>query len=253
MIQVTIIGSGNVARHLIKAFSEKAEIELVQVFSRKPEAVIDIVTSNKIISDYNHLQTVDVMIIAVTDDAIAEVSGQIPFKNQLVVHTSGSVAMINLDDKNRKGVFYPLQTFSKSKEVDFKIIPICLEAENDADYQTLQTVAKLISNVIYKVNSEQRKALHVAAVFVSNFVNHLYEMGSDICTENNLSFDILKPLIQETADKILTLSPKEAQTGPAKRKDTQTINTQLSFLTDENQKEIYKLLTKSIIDHGKKL
>ena len=253
MIQVTIIGSGNVARHLIKAFSEKAEIELVQVFSRKPEAVIDIVTSNKIISDYNHLQTVDVMIIAVTDDAIAEVSGQIPFKNQLVVHTSGSVAMINLDDKNRKGVFYPLQTFSKSKEVDFKIIPICLEAENDADYQTLQTAAKLISNVIYKVNSEQRKALHVAAVFVSKFVNHLYEMGSDICTENNLSFDILKPLIQETADKILTLSPKEAQTGPAKRKDTQTINTQLSFLTDENQKEIYKLLTKSIIDHGKKL
>lgn len=253
MIQVTIIGSGNVARHLIKAFSEKAEIELVQVFSRKPQVVADLVNSNKIISDYNHLQTVDVIIIAVTDDAIAEVSDQIPFKNQLVVHTSGSVAMSNLDDKNRKGVFYPLQTFSKSKAVDFKIIPICLEAENDKDYQTLETVAKLISNVIYKVNSEQRKALHVAAVFVSNFVNHLYQMGNEICTENNLSFDILKPLIQETANKILTLSPKEAQTGPAKRKDTQTINTHLSFLTDENQKEIYKLLTKSIIDHEKKL
>lgn len=253
MIQVTIIGSGNVARHLIKAFSEKAEIELVQVFSRKPQMVADLVNSNKIISDYNHLQTVDVIIIGVTDDAIAEVSDQIPFKNQLVVHTSGSVAMSNLDDKNRKGVFYPLQTFSKSKAVDFKIIPICLEAENDKDYQTLETVAKLISNVIYKVNSEQRKALHVAAVFVSNFVNHLYQMGNEICTENNLSFDILKPLIQETANKILTLSPKEAQTGPAKRKDTQTINTHLSFLTDENQKEIYKLLTKSIIDHGKKL
>lgn len=253
MIQVTIIGSGNVARHLIKAFSEKAEIELVQVFSRKPQVVADLVNSNKIISDYNHLQTVDVIIIAVTDDAIAEVSDQIPFKNQLVVHTSGSVAMSNLDDKNRKGVFYPLQTFSKSKAVDFKIIPICLEAENDKDYQTLETVAKLISNVIYKVNSEQRKALHVAAVFVSNFVNHLYQMGNEICTENNLSFDILKPLIQETANKILTLSPKEAQTGPAKRKNTQTINTHLSFLTDENQKEIYKLLTKSIIDHGKKL
>ncbi|RKS02567.1 MULTISPECIES: Rossmann-like and DUF2520 domain-containing protein [unclassified Flavobacterium] len=253
MIQVTIIGSGNVARHLIKAFSEKAEIELVQVFSRKPQVVADLVNSNKIISDYNHLQTVDVIIIAVTDDAIAEVSDQIPFKNQLVVHTSGSVAMSNMDDKNRKGVFYPLQTFSKSKAVDFKIIPICLEAENDKDYQTLETVAKLISNVIYKVNSEQRKALHVAAVFVSNFVNHLYQMGNEICTENNLSFDILKPLIQETANKILTLSPKEAQTGPAKRKDTQTINTHLSFLTDENQKEIYKLLTKSIIDHGKKL
>ncbi|MFN3755058.1 Rossmann-like and DUF2520 domain-containing protein [Flavobacterium sp.] len=253
MIQVTIIGSGNVARHLIKAFSEKAEIELVQVFSRKPEAVNDLVNSNKIVSDYSQLQSVDLTIIAVSDNAIAEVSNQIPLKNQLVAHTSGSVAMTTLDSKNRKGVFYPLQTFSKSKEVDFKNIPICLEAENDTDYQTLETVAKSLFNVIYQVNSEQRKALHVAAVFVSNFVNHLYEIGSDICTENNLSFDILKPLIQETANKILTLSPTEAQTGPAKRNDTQTINSHLSFLTDDNQKEMYKLLTKSIIDHGKKL
>ncbi|MEK8179959.1 DUF2520 domain-containing protein [Flavobacterium buctense] len=253
MIQVTIIGSGNVALHLIKAFKKKAEIELVQVFSRKPETVIDFVNSDQIIADYNLLHPVDLFIIAVSDDAIASVSNQIPFQNQLVVHTSGSVNIGALKDKNRKGVFYPLQTFSKSKAVDFKIIPICLEAENKNDYKTLETVAKSISEVIYHVNSEQRKALHVAAVFVSNFVNHLYQMGNEICTENHLSFDILKPLIQETANKILTLSPKEAQTGPAKRNDTQTINSHLSFLTDENQKEIYKLLTKSIIDHGKKL
>jgi predicted short-subunit dehydrogenase-like oxidoreductase (DUF2520 family) len=253
MIQVTIIGSGNVARHLIKAFKEKAEIELVQVFSRKPESVIDLVNSNQIIADYNQLQSVDLLIIAVSDDAIAEVSNQIPFQNQLVVHTSGSVNMDALNAKNRKGVFYPLQTFSKTKAVDFKIIPICLEAQKESDYKTLETVAKSISEVIYHVSSEQRKALHVAAVFVCNFVNHLYQMGNEICTENHLSFDILKPLIQETAHKILTLSPKEAQTGPAKRNDTETINAHLSFLADENQKEIYKLLTKSIIDHGKKL
>lgn len=253
MIQVSIIGSGNVAQHLIKAFSEKAEIELVQVLSRKPEAVVNILNSDQIISDYNQLQKVDLIIIAVSDDAIAEVSCQIPFQNQLVVHTSGSVNVEALNDRNRKGVFYPLQTFSKSKEVDFKIIPICLEAQNESDYKTLKTVAKSISEVIYQVNSEQRKALHISAVFVSNFVNHLYQMGNEICTENNLSFDILKPLIQETANKILTLSPQEAQTGPAKRNDMQTINSHLSFLTDENQKEIYKLLTKSIIDNGKKL
>jgi len=253
MIQVTIIGSGNVARHLIQAFSKTAEIELVQVFSRKQAAVADIVNSHKIISDYNQLQKVDLIIIAISDDAIADVSHQIPFENQLVAHTSGSVAMYTLNAKNRKGVFYPLQTFSKSKEIDFKIIPICLEAENNSDYQLLETVAKSISEIIYQVNSEQRKALHVAAVFVSNFVNHLYQMGNEICIENNLSFDILKPLIQETANKILSLSPKEAQTGPAKRNDTQTINAHLSFIKDENQKEIYKLLTKSIIDHGKKL
>jgi predicted short-subunit dehydrogenase-like oxidoreductase (DUF2520 family) len=253
MIRLSIIGSGNVAQHLIQAFSKTAEIELVQVFSRNPEAVSLVVPNDKIISDVGELKAVDLTIIAVSDDAIAEVSKQLAFQNQLVVHTSGSVAMEALDSKNRKGVFYPLQTFSKSKEVDFRVIPICLEAENENDLQLLTNVAKTISNSIANVDSVQRKALHVAAVFVSNFTNHLYQIGNEICEENNLSFDILKPLIQETASKILSLPPKEAQTGPAKRKDTQTINAHLNFLTDENQKEIYKMLTKSIIDNGKKL
>jgi len=253
MIRVTLIGSGNVAQHLIQAFSQTTVVELVQVFSRQPETVAHLVSSNKITSDFNGLQKVDLIIIAVSDNAITEVSNQIPLQNQLVVHTSGSVAMEALNAKNRKGVFYPLQTFSKTKAVDFKVIPVCLEAENETDYQILETVAKAICDVTYKVNSEQRKALHVAAVFVSNFVNHLYQIGETICSENQLDFAILKPLIQETAAKILTLSPTEAQTGPAKRQDTQTINAHLAFLTDEHQKEIYKLLTKSIIDNGKKL
>jgi predicted short-subunit dehydrogenase-like oxidoreductase (DUF2520 family) len=253
MISISIIGSGNVAQHLITALKKAEGIELKQVMARQKNSLSHLLDSNKIISDYNQLQPADLIIIAVTDDAIAEVSTQLPFSNQLVVHTSGSVSINAIDSKNRQGVFYPLQTFSKSKEVDFKIIPICLEAQNEKDFQTLETVAKSISNVIYKVDSEQRKALHIAAVFVANFVNHLYQIGNDICIENDLSFDILKPLIQETANKILKLSPNEAQTGPAKRKDTQVINTQLNFLKDDNQKEIYKLLTKSIIDNGKKL
>ena len=253
MIRLSIIGSGNVAQHLIQAFSKSTETELVQVFARNPESISHLFPIDKIISNLNELKPVDVTIIAVTDDAITNVSKQFPFENQLVVHTSGSLAMEALDSKNRKGVFYPVQTFSKSKEVDFKTIPICLEAENDTDFQLLVNVAKAISNSINNVNSEQRKALHVAAVFVSNFTNHLYQIGDDICDKNGLSFDILKPLIKETANKILTLPPTEAQTGPAKRKDTQTINAHLNFLTDENQKEIYKILTKSIIDNGKKL
>lgn len=253
MIRVSIIGSGNVAQHLVQAFEKSTVAALVQVFSRKPESVSHLVPPDKTISSLKELIPVDLIVIAVTDDAIASVSDEIPLTGQFVVHTSGSVAMNALNDKNRRGVFYPLQTFSKSKAVDFKIIPICLEAENENDYNTLKTVAESISDAVYNVNSEQRKALHVSAVFVSNFVNHLYQMGNAICDENNLSFDILKPLIQETAGKIMTLSPKEAQTGPAIRKDTQTINKHLSFLTDENQKEIYKLLTKSIIDNGKKL
>ncbi|QBZ98646.1 Rossmann-like and DUF2520 domain-containing protein [Flavobacterium sangjuense] len=253
MIRVSIIGSGNVAQHLIQVFSKVTDIELVQVFSRTKESVSHLIPIDKITSNFSELKAVDLTIIAVTDDAIASVSEQLSFQNQFVVHTSGSVSINAIDSKNRQGVFYPLQTFSKSKEVDFKIIPICLEAKNEKDFQTLETVAKSISNVIYKVDSEQRKALHIAAVFVSNFVNHLYQIGNDICIENDLSFDILKPLIQETANKILRLSPNEAQTGPAKRKDTQVINAQLNFLKNDNQKEIYKLLTKSIIDNGKKL
>ncbi|UPT70831.1 MAG: DUF2520 domain-containing protein [Flavobacterium sp. JAD_PAG50586_2] len=253
MIRLSIIGSGNVAQHLIQAFSKTTEVELVQVFSRHKEAVLHLLPIEKITSNFGELLTVDVTIIAVTDYAIAEVSGQLPFENQFVVHTSGSFAMEALNDKNRKGVFYPLQTFSKSKEVDFKIIPICLEAQHDSDYQLLKSLAEVISESVYIISSEQRKALHVAAVFVSNFTNYMYQIGAKICKENGLPFDILKPLIQETANKILSLPPTEAQTGPAKRKDTQTINTHLNFLTDEGQKEIYKLLTKSIIDNGKKL
>lgn len=253
MIRLSIIGSGNVAQHLIQAFSKTSEIELVQVFARKPESISSLISIEKVVSDFSCLKAVDITIIAVNDDAIASVSKQFPFNNRLVVHTSGSISMEALDSKNRKGVFYPLQTFSKSKKVDFNIIPICLEAENDNDLQLLETVAKTISDSVYKINSEQRRALHVAAVFVSNFTNHLYQIGNEICVENNFSFDILKPLIQETACKILSLSPIAAQTGPAKRRDTQTINAHLNFLTDENQKEIYKMLTKSIIDNGKKL
>ena len=253
MIRVSIIGSGNVAQHLIQEFSKTTDIELVQIFARKAASVSHLITPDKIIFNLNELKPVDVTIIAVTDDAIEAVSNQIPFEKQLVVHTSGSIALETTNNKNRKGVFYPLQTFTKSKEIDFKTIPICLEAQNDTDLKTLETVAESISEVVYKINSEQRKALHIAAVFVSNFVNHLYQIGNDICIENDLSFDILKPLIQETANKILTLSPNEAQTGPAKRKDTQTINAHLNYITNDTQKEIYKLLTKSIIDNGKKL
>lgn len=253
MIRVSIIGSGNVAQHLIVAFSKTTDIELVQVFARKDAAVAHLTSPDKIYTNFNDIIAADLFIIAITDDAITEVSAAIPFSNELVVHTSGSVSIEAIDNKNRPGVFYALQTFSKSKEVDFKTIPICIETKNEKDFQILEKVAKSISNTVYKINSEQRKALHIAAVFVCNFVNYLYQIGNDICIENDLPFDILKPLIQETANKILTLSPNQAQTGPAKRKDIQTINAHLSFLSDENQKEIYKMLTKSIIDNGKKL
>lgn len=253
MIRLSIIGSGNVAHHLIRAFSKNSEIELVQVLARNPLSISSLISTDKITSDFKALCPVDLTIIAVTDKEITNVSERIPSDNRLVVHTSGSVAIETLAAKNRKGVFYPLQTFSKGKEIDFKLIPICIEAQQESDLELLKTVAKSISNSVYDVNSQQRKALHVAAVFVSNFTNHLYQIGNELCEENKLPFSILIPLILETAQKIVSLAPKEAQTGPAQRMDMLTINSHLDFLTDENQKEIYKMLTKSIIDNGKKL
>jgi predicted short-subunit dehydrogenase-like oxidoreductase (DUF2520 family) len=253
MIKVSIIGSGNVAQHLIQAFQLNSQIELVQVVARDIKKVAHLLDSNRITSDYTQLQEADLYIIAVSDDAIAEVSSALPFKNRLVAHTSGTVALDGLNSKNRLAVFYPLQTFSKDKPIDFKSVPICLEAENEKDVQTLKQLAHSISNAVYEINSEQRKALHVAAVFVNNFVNYLYQMGNEICDANAIPFEILKPLIQETANKIATLSPKNAQTGPAKRNDLKTIAAHEEFLKDENQAAIYKLLTQSIQNNGKKL
>jgi len=253
MIKVVLIGSGNVAQHLIMAFAKSNEIDIVQVFSRQKENTLSLLDSNKITNDYNDLVEADLYIIAVSDDSISKVSSQLPFKNRLVVHTSGSVPIDSLDTKNRRGIFYPLQTFTKNKAVDFSQIPICLESENDSDFDLLEKVAQSISNNVFKSNEKQRKALHISAVFVNNFVNEMYRIGNEICDENKIPFEILKPLILETVNKVMTLSPKEAQTGPAKRNDTQTIEAHLDFLSNENHATIYKILTQSIQNNGKEL
>jgi len=246
MIKVVIIGSGNVAQHLIKVMQIAANVNLVQVFARNKKSINHLVKDDKITSDYNAIKEADVYIISVSDNAIAEVAENLPFKNRLVVHTSGTSELSVLDDKNRKGVFYPLQTFSKSKEINFSSIPICLEAENEEDFKTLQSLSQNISEKVFAISSEQRKSLHVAAVFVCNFVNHMYTIGNQICEEHNVPFEVLKPLIMETAQKISTLKPEDAQTGPALRNDTKTINKHLEFLQESNYQELYKLLTQSI-------
>ncbi len=180
MIKVVIIGSGNVAQHLISAFKKAKNIELLQAYSRNKNNLSHLLDADKIISNYDELKEADLYIIAVTDEAIKSVSESLPFTNKLIAHTSGSVAMEDLCDCNRKAVFYPLQTLSKKKEVIFKEVPLCLEAQNKTDLELINQIAISISDKVYEVDSEQRKSLHVAAVFVSNFVNHLYKIGNDI-------------------------------------------------------------------------
>lgn len=251
MIRVVIIGSGNVAQHLISAFLQSTEIQIVQAFARNKSALETFSPAFPVTDDLKDLAAADLYLIAVSDDAIAPVSRQLPFKGRLVAHTSGSASIDQIDLANVAAVFYPLQTFTKNKPVDFSTVPICLETRPDA-FPILEKVARSISSHIYKIDSKQRQALHVAAVFANNFTNHLYKIGSDICSESGIPFEILKPLILETAEKVLTLAPSEAQTGPAKRHDASTIGRHLEFLTDENQKTIYKILTQSI-QNGQKL
>lgn len=244
MIDVIILGDGNVATQLAKAFLKSEICNLKQVYSRASNTYF---IKNKIDStqDIKKIKDADIYIIAISDDAIKKFSKQLNFKNNLVVHTSGSVSINDLECNANKGVFYPLQTISKNKKISFKKIPICLEAENKKDLKLLTIVANSISKKVYYINSEQRKSLHVSAVFVNNFTNHLYKIANDICDKFNVDFDILKPLINETAKKIDSLSPKEAQTGPAIRNDVKTIKKHKALL-NENQKNIYELLTESI-------
>jgi predicted short-subunit dehydrogenase-like oxidoreductase (DUF2520 family) len=234
MLSVAIVGTGNVGFHLYQELNQNEDLKVVQFNSRAQNSLADF----------------DLAIVAVADDAIADVSRYI--QSPLVVHTSGGTDMGVLKNITRQGVFYPLQSFSKEKPVDFTKIPLCLEAENESDFQFLELIASLLKSPSYRISSEQRQYMHVAAVFANNFTNHMYQNAWEICQQHNIPFDILMPLIQETTEKITRLSPSEAQTGPAIRNDQETIKKHVNLLSD-SQQELYKTITESIQKHGKKL
>ncbi|MDG1778999.1 MAG: DUF2520 domain-containing protein [Flavobacteriaceae bacterium] len=244
MISVVVLGAGHVGTHLCKAISTSEQLKLVQWYNR---SIIDHSLSIQDVNqvhNLNDLVDADVYIIAVSDGHVEKLSNQLPFKNRLVVHTSGSVPMRHLNNKNRRGVFYPLQTFSKTATLDFKDVPICVESTNKDDRYLLKTLAEHLGSPVYAINSEQRQALHLSAVFVNNFTNQLYRIAHELSDEKNLDFEILKPLISETAKKINHISPYMAQTGPAKRRDQKTIRTHLKLLENHpNYKKLYEQIT----------
>ena len=243
MLKVTLIGKGNVSQHLQRAFSATKEVLLLQVLGSRKN---DLTTSLKSKEIQDKIYDSDVCIVAVSDNAIASVSQSFIKFNILLTHTSGSVSINDLPEGMNTGVFYPLQTFSKDRKVDFKNIPICVEAKTVKNVALLQKLAGTISDTVHEISSKKRKALHLAAVLVNNFSNHLYQLGHDLCEDNQVPFELLKPLIKETALKMESLSPEEAQTGPAIRNDQNTIDAHLEQLKDTNHKEIYRLLTLSI-------
>lgn len=254
MINVVLLGFGSVNSHLFTALHKAHEVTVKQVFNRNYIKMISPFENISFTDDISKIEDADVYIIGIPDDAISAFSESLPFQNRFVVHTSGGVSMETLSNKNRRGIFYPLQSFSKQREVDFKTIPICIEAENSKDLELLRNLGKTISENTVEISSEKRAKLHLAAVFVNNFTNYLYQIGSEILEKEDLSFDLLKPLILETATKIGNLSPEKAQTGPANRNDIKTIEKHLHLLGDSHYRKIYELFTEELKQHhGKKL
>ena len=254
MIEIVILGSGNVATHLFKAFLATEGIKVKQVYNHSPASLDYFQGKTETTTRISELTEADVYILALKDDVIPAVAAQLKNKNGLVVHTSGSVPIGALGACEHRGVFYPLQTFSREKEVNYSGVPFCLEANDPNDMELLKTLANRISGKAYEIDSQQRKKLHLAAVFVCNFVNHLYAVGEQICQKSDIPFDILKPLISETANKVQQASPAKVQTGPAIRNDRSTINAHLELMETPENIKIYELLTSAIQSfHGKKL
>jgi len=253
-MRVTLIGSGNVATHLAAAL-KNAGHTIVQVYSRTMQnaALLAYHVKAEAIDDLNAINNyTDLFIIATKDDAIGPIAEQLAGHQKLMVHTSGATDLYSLlAFSDNVGVFYPLQTFSKTKEVDFRDVPLCIEAKDEATTKILEQLAQTISNKVYHIDSEKRKALHLAAVFACNFPNYLYTIAQQIIAKQGLGFELLRPLIQETAEKVQSSDPAMVQTGPAVRNDEITMTMHRKLLEGEpDLQQLYFLLSQGIIKLG---
>ena len=254
---ITIIGAGNVATNLSQVL-RNCGYKIIQIYSRTKVSAktladkLNTAYTTDLSQIYN---SADLFIISISDNAIETVLEQIApiIKNKLIVHTAGS---INLDIFAKQfenyGVFYPLQTFSKTETVNFDNIPLCIEANNDANVKILLEIAGKISKNVHNISSEQRRQIHLAAVFACNFTNHMYAIANNLLNEKQIPFDIIKPLIIETTQKAINNKPLAVQTGPAVRNDKNVIKTHLNMLkSSEMYKKIYNFVSESIFNHSK--
>lgn len=249
---IVCIGAGNLAVNLAKALYRKG-FRIVQVYSRTEEAASALAqcVEAEWTTDLGQVTPDGALyIVSLKDSAFVELLPQIVRnkKDALWVHTAGSIPMdIWKGSTARYGVLYPLQTFSKQREVVFDNIPFFIEALRAEDVELLKSIAATLSNKVYEADSVQRKSLHLAAVFACNFTNHLYVLAADLLKKYNLPFDAVLSLIDETARKVHELPPLEAQTGPAIRYDENVINNHLTMLADDPEVQaIYRMLSESI-------
>ena len=247
-MKVTLVGSGNVSWHLSDILQKNGH-EIVEVWSRSDEnaKLLSSKLNCNIISSLNNLENTDLIIISVKDDVILEILNKIKESNTPIVHTSGSVGTDVFKNRGNFGVFYPIQSFNKNIDINFNETPICIEANNSELEEKLIILAKSISKSVHFLNSKQREQLHIAAVSASNFTNHMMSISKEILNSNKMSFDLLKPLIRNTFEKIKNNPPKDVQTGPAIREDYLIIKKHLELLEEyDDLKTIYSKISNHI-------
>lgn len=233
-LKIAIIGRGNVATHLSRAFAGPAEVTMVN------PRTLDSLPADA-----------DLCLISVSDDAIPAVASRLAALDAVVAHTSGTTPMSVLAEAGcrRTAVLYPLQTFSKDVPLDYAAIPVFIEGNSDESLDIARRAAELFSEKIIPADSDVRRKLHIASVLSCNFVNHLWALSEELLAEDGISFDLLRPLIAETLRKTSEVSPKQGQTGPARRHDRRTIDAHLEMLADRPVlHQIYSLLSQSISD-----
>jgi len=249
-IKLSIVGAGNVAFNLSRIFTEKG-IKPFQVLARNVKHHNDFKPfATKIIASAEELEDCEVLILAINDDAVAQFASGLKLKDTLIVHTSGTLEGDAAKSKNNiYGVFYPLQTFSKTHTPDFSEIPIFIQASDNQSLLFLKQLAKMISKEVHLSDDRTRNLLHVSAVFVSNFSHALYAIAEDFLVKESLSFKYLHPLIKETAIKATSTNLTHSLTGPAKRNDQKTIKKHLELLLNHpEEKIIYEQLTAFILN-----
>ncbi len=250
--KIAIIGAGNVATRLALEFV-KLELNIVQVFSRTQRSALELASKlgTTCTTDIKSItRNADIYFICVPDKIIEPLCSKLQLENKLVIHTAGSVNIDVLKASSTEyGVFYPMQTFSKFKDSDLSQIPIFIEGSSQHSEEILYSIGKLISHKIYSINSDQRQYVHLAAVFACNFSNHMYGIAEEILKKNGIPFEILKPIIKETSEKIQKFQPRESQTGPAVREDMEILDKHETLLSKSPEYQaIYSLISKSIID-----
>ncbi len=245
---IAIIGAGNVGHYLRGAFESKGL--QVHGFTRQVRGSWQAMEQLAPLA-----ASLDIILLCVNDDAINELSRELPSTPALVVHVSGAMDLDCIDARHqRKGVFYPVMSLLHNAGVAIADIPFCLEAGHPDDLQLLTELASALGARPYEVNSQQRAHLHLAAVFAHNFSNHLFYKAQQIMEEQGLDFKLLLPLLRSAVDRLDEFPPLELQTGPARRGDEKTISKHLELLSAPTDKSLYQLLTSSIIDtYGKKL